>query len=221
MPLGVIRGDCEIVALVDRCDQFMHLLGRVLQVIVHRYDDFSLGDRKSTQDGVMLSGVSKQVSDLQPGTVLLEILQNRPGVIRAAVINEHDFVTPADSAQFALQSLEKDRKGLARPIHRDHYRNLLRGCKRRGCLRGRIGEVSIPANLSLIRHRCSFTRGQRRCLLPDRFPATGKGNSSTPEYYFRSRVAPSEERLARSRYRWDFVPDLHFCLRRPCVCHSR
>ena len=66
---------CDVVARLDRLDEARHVLGRVLQVAVHRHDDRPAGPRESRVHRRMLACVSLQPDRAHPLVAVVDALR--------------------------------------------------------------------------------------------------------------------------------------------------
>ena len=86
----------------------------MLQVIVHRRDDFTAGGADAAEQRVMLAEVPHQVDAAHPGVFRGQALDGRPALVAAAVVDQDEFVFARQRRQHRLQPLDQQRQdGLA------------------------------------------------------------------------------------------------------------
>ena len=76
--------------LVNRLDQFRKLLGRMLQIVIHRNDELAPRLFQSADNSTKLTNVVKQVKPSNPRIALGQVFDFRPGhIVRAGIIHQH------------------------------------------------------------------------------------------------------------------------------------
>jgi len=68
------------------------LLGRMLEVVIHRDRGVVAGQAHSAQDRVVLPVVAQQVDPADPWLLGRQLFDDRPGGVLAAVVHQDGFV---------------------------------------------------------------------------------------------------------------------------------
>ena len=89
----------HIVPFGQPVEQQADVLRLVLQVIVHRHDHTVACDPNSTEERVMLTKVPHERNSANPLVAMAELLDNRPAMIRAAVVDQHNLVFFREAGQ--------------------------------------------------------------------------------------------------------------------------
>src|SRR5262249_47679894 len=101
----VVRANSEVVASLNCGYELGYLLGGILEIVIHRYDNRAAGNTKTTQERVMLSAVSKQASNLQARATVLEPLCDFPCIVRTGIVHDNDFEALSRLIEDCLESL--------------------------------------------------------------------------------------------------------------------
>ena len=108
--LALEGAEDDVVALHGGVDQQRHLVGGVLPVVVHGDDEVAGGLAEPGEVGVVLAVVLQQV-DRDHVVVRAGLLaDDRPAVVGAAVVDEHDLVAQAalgEHGEHALHGLPR------------------------------------------------------------------------------------------------------------------
>ena len=112
--LLAIRGSVhDIEALMQSGEQSWDLLRRILQVVVDGYDDLVPRSPNAAEKGVVLPVVPAEAESPHPGITAGELLDELPGVIATAVLDEDDLERGAprrkDGEQTAVEFDERSR----------------------------------------------------------------------------------------------------------------
>ena len=114
----------QVVALLeDHAPQGGDLVGRILQVGVHREDHLAFGCGKPAVEGRRLAVVAREADGPDGGVLRLQALDGRPRVVRRAVVDHHDLIGQPFAAGHAVDPRRQfgERLGLVVERHDDRY----------------------------------------------------------------------------------------------------
>ena len=116
----------EVVAVLrNHAVQFGNLVGRVLQVGVHRNHHAALRRAETAEQGGRLAIVAAELDAMHAGVLLCQSLDDLPRSIGAAVVHKNDFVGKAVRLHHAHNPIVKFRQALGLVVERHDHRNVV------------------------------------------------------------------------------------------------
>src|SRR5262245_4294921 len=95
----------DVVSLAKSRDQLCDLLGRMLEVVVHRDGDLVLRRSNAAQERAVLAIVTQQVDAAQPRSLGGKPRDDVPATVAAAVVDEYDFEWNSAGRHYRAESL--------------------------------------------------------------------------------------------------------------------
>jgi hypothetical protein len=112
---------CDVVSRLDRLDEPRDVLGRVLQIAVHRHDDPAARAGEPRMHGRMLADIALEPHSADVRVAVVDPLERRERPVRRPVVDVEHLVRPAERRQgrrqAPLQLLE--RRALLEERHDD------------------------------------------------------------------------------------------------------
>src|SRR5262249_39554745 len=82
----------SVVALFDFVEELGNLLGVVLKIAVHRYNDFAAGEIETGLKRGSLTEVAAKANQVHAAVVFINFRENFEGIVFATVVNKDELV---------------------------------------------------------------------------------------------------------------------------------
>ena len=112
----------DIETLRQHRQQFGDLLGRMLQIVIHGDDHVILRGADAAQQRIVLAIVAHQVDGMNPGMAICQLADYVPASVRAAVVDQHQFVVGRNPVEHSLQALDQFGQDGFAAVNRHHHR---------------------------------------------------------------------------------------------------
>jgi hypothetical protein len=94
----------NIVSITPALEHLRNEFGRILEVCIENYDHLALGLIQSTGDSELMAKVASQANGLYEALLLRILADERPSVVLAAVIDQHDLKRAGVSSNQIFQA---------------------------------------------------------------------------------------------------------------------
>jgi hypothetical protein len=122
----------HVMAFAQHRQQLGNLLGRILQIVVNGDDEFAAGRADAAQQGVVLAVVAAHAQAAHTGVAGTQALDHAPGIVAAAILDEHDLEAQLLRLEHGLQALVQHGQDRRRAVDRHQHGELRRGQRRCG-----------------------------------------------------------------------------------------